>query len=338
MRLNYIYLLLLLFSYQSKAFEFKTDIVISPQPMNYSGPANSVMPGNIIGSQWSATASVKQVFWCGTIWICQQGTMKPGEHIASGFSVNLEGANYDVFETGVPGIGYILGIKDFNGGSYLPLKTVEVQTYPAEGTNGYAMDLGWSAKITFVKTSEQLSAGVYQLPQFIAARLWAKNGDGEGNANIVINPTTLTVAASGCTVNTPNVNVRLGDINLNKLPSVGSTAGAAGFNINLKCDPNVIVKAVISDQSHPGNYSDAVGLTSDSTAYGIGIAFYYNGTGPLGLGRDSASANEYNQFYVATTADSTQLSLPFEVRYIRKLEKVSPGSANALAGITFSYQ
>ncbi len=55
----------LLLCASAQAMEWKSDITLSPQPMTYSGPADSVAPGSIIGSTWSATASVQQVFWCG---------------------------------------------------------------------------------------------------------------------------------------------------------------------------------------------------------------------------------------------------------------------------------
>ena len=51
----------LLLCASAQAMEWKSDITLSPQPMTYSGPADSVAPGSIIGSTWSATASVQQV-------------------------------------------------------------------------------------------------------------------------------------------------------------------------------------------------------------------------------------------------------------------------------------
>lgn len=40
----------LLLCASAQAMEWKSDITLSPQPMTYSGPADSVMPGSIIGS------------------------------------------------------------------------------------------------------------------------------------------------------------------------------------------------------------------------------------------------------------------------------------------------
>lgn len=319
------------------ALEWKSDITLSPQPMTYSGPADSVVPGTIIGSTWSATASVQQVFWCGWVFTCSKGTLEPSSSaISSGMTVNVDGVNYTIFETGVPGVGYIIGLKDFNGSSYVPLQTGITQSYPADGTNGYASDLGWSAKVTFIKTGTALKSGVYQIPTINAAVLTAYNNEIK-TAQVIISPTTITVTASGCTVETKSANVNLGTIDIRTLPTVGSTSPSGTFNIGLTCDANVAVHAVMTDQTTPSNTSSVVTLTGDSTASGVGVQFFYNGTGPLMMGPDSSGAGTTNQFAVQTLTSAQTLSLPFQAHYIRTGELV-PGTANALASITFSYQ
>lgn len=65
------------------AASWTSDITLSPQPMSFSGPADSIVPGKIIGSTWSATASVNEVVWCGLIQKCESGTMEPGSGAVS---------------------------------------------------------------------------------------------------------------------------------------------------------------------------------------------------------------------------------------------------------------
>ncbi|HDS9458801.1 TPA: fimbrial protein [Enterobacter asburiae] len=320
-----------------QAMEWTSDITLSPQPMTYSGPADSVVPGNIIGSTWSATVSVQQVFWCGWVFTCSKGTLEPSSSaISSGMTVTIDGVNYTIFETGVPGVGYIIGLKDFNGSAWIPLQGGITQSYPADGTNGYATDLGWSAKVTFIKTGTALKSGVYQIPTINAAVLTAYNNEIK-TAKVIINPTTITVTASGCTVGTKSANVDLGTIDIRTLTTVGSTSPSGSFNVSLTCDANVAVNAVMTDQTTPSNTSSVVTLTGDSTASGVGVQFFYNGTGPLMMGPDSSAAGTTNQFFIQSTTAAQTLSLPFQAQYIRTGELV-PGSANALASITFSYQ
>ncbi|WP_145583411.1 fimbrial protein [Yersinia thracica] len=320
------------------ALDWKSDITLSPQPMNYSGPADSVKPGNIIGSTWSATASVQQVFWCGyIIYNCNKSTMMPGSGaISTGMSVNVDGVNYAVFETGVTGVGFIIGLKDFNSSAYIPLQDGVTQTYPAPGTSGTSPDLGWSAKVTFIKTGHTLSSGVYLTSSIDAAVLTAYNNEVK-TARVIINPVSITVQASGCTVNTKAANVDLGVIDVRTLPSVGSTSAFGHFDIALSCDENIAVNAVMTDQAKPANTSSVVSLTSNSTAAGVGVEFFYDGNGPLMLGPDSSASGTLNQFFVQSTGQAQTLTLPFQARYIRTGD-LQPGTANALASITFSYQ
>lgn len=320
-----------------QALDWKSDITLSPQPMTYSGPADSVVPGNIIGSTWSASVSVQQVFWCGWVFTCSKGTLEPSSSaISSGMTVTVDGVNYTIFETGVPGVGYIIGLKDFNGSAWMPLQSGITQSYPAEGTNGYASDLGWSAKVTFIKTGTALKSGVYQIPTINAAVLTAYNNETK-TARVIINPTTITVAASGCTVGSKTASVTLGTIDVRTLPTVGSTSPSGTFTVGLTCDANVTVQAVMTDQTTPTNTTSVATLTGDSTASGVGVQFFFNGTGPLMLGPDSSATGTTNQFFIQSTTAAQTLSLPFQAQYIRTGELV-PGSANALASITFSYQ
>lgn len=318
------------------AASWTSDITLSPQPMSFSGPADSIVPGKIIGSTWSATASVNEVVWCGLIQKCESGTMEPGSGaVSTGMTVTVDGENYTIFETGVQGVGFIIGLKDTNGTVYMPLQSGQTQTYPADGTNGYATGLGWAAKVTFVKTGETLATGVYTTPTISAALLTVKNNE-TTTAQVIINPTTITVSATGCTVLTKTANVDLGTVDARTLPAVGSTSPSGAFNVALTCDQQVSVNATISDQTHPANMSIAASLTNDSTAEGVGVQFLYNGT-PLTLGQDSPASGALNQFFIQTTDQAQTLNLPFQARYIRMGELV-PGTANSLAGITFSYQ
>ncbi|KIC88677.1 fimbrial protein [Pantoea agglomerans] len=320
------------------AVEWKSDITLSPQPMEYSGPADSVMPGDIIGSTWSATVSVEEVFWCGLVWTCSKGTLEPSASaISSGMAVTVDGQNYTIFETGISGIGYIIGLKDFNGSEYVPLQTGITQSYPASGTSGYATKLGWSAKVTFIKTGTALKSGLYTTPAIHAAILTANNNESK-TAQVIINSTTITVAASGCTVNTNRADIDLGTLDIRTLSAVGSTSPSGAFNVMLTCDQNIAVNAVMSDQTTPSNRSSVVTLTGDSTASGVGVQFFYNGIGPLSMGPDSTADGTLNQFFIQTTSSANQvLSLPFQAQFIRTGDLV-PGTANALASITFSYQ
>ena len=203
-------------------------------------------------------------------------------------------------------------------------------------TTTSTQDLGWSAKVTFIKTGAALKSGVYNIPTINAAVLTAYNNETK-TAQVIISPTTITVTASGCTVGSKNASVALGTIDIRTLPTVGSTSPSGTFTVGLTCDANVAVHAVMTDQTTPSNTSSVVTLTGDSTASGVGVQFFYNGSGPLTMGPDSSAAGATGQFLIQSTTAAQTLTLPFQAQYIRTGELV-PGSANALASITFSYQ
>ncbi|HDS9360680.1 TPA: fimbrial protein [Enterobacter chengduensis] len=336
-----LFFICLLPSVCAHAVELKSNITLSPRAMSYTGASNAITPGQIIGSSWNSSVDVKTVFYCGVTWpwLCTEGFIQPTPNIVSaGMSVNFEGVNYAVYETGAPGIGFILGIKDFNGTQYIPLQADRIKTFPADGTSSIPSDLGWSAKVTYVKTAATLKTGTYTIPSIYAAELTAYDSLANmGTAPIFINATTITVSASGCTVGADRADINLGTLDVSTLPSVGSTSPSGSFNVNLTCDPLVSVNAVITDQTTPSNTTSVATLTSDSTASGIGVQFIYNGT-PMPLGPDSSAEGTTNQFFIQSTSNATQtLSLPFQARYIRTGD-ITPGTANALASITFSYQ
>lgn len=319
------------------ALEWKSDITLSPGELSYTGPADSITGGSIIGGDWSASVTSKQVFWCGVIYWCSKGTMEPDSSIVpSGQTVIMDGISYTVFETGVPGIGFILGLKDANATSYVPLQNGLTQTYPAEGTSGTAIDLGWAAKVTFVKTGQPLASGTYTTPAINAAILTAYNNE-TATAKVIINPVTINVQASGCTIGTPSVQIDMGRVDVRMLSAVNSTSELRNFSINLSCDANISLYAVVTDQTDPTNVTDTVSLTPDSTASGIGVQFFYNNTGPLSLGPDSSLNSTISQFFIQSTSQAEALNLPFQTRYIRTGD-IMPGTADAVASITFSYQ
>ncbi|NUU66245.1 fimbrial protein [Enterobacteriaceae bacterium BIT-l23] len=318
-----------------------SDMTITPPAFTYTGAADAVTTGDLIGSQWSAIVNVATVFWCGyTVYMCNRATMSPGPSIVSaGMTMEMDGVSYQVYETGVPGIGFVIGLRDPGAASWIPLQTQTTQTYPVAGTSGAATDIGWSAQVTYVKTGESLASGVYTLPAIQAAVLNAYSDWGEvaPNAYVIIDSTTVTVTARGCIVNTPNASVDLGNVDIRTLNSVGAMSERKGFSVSLSCDENISLYATVSDANNPLNNSDAVSLTPDSTAQYVGVAFFYNGEGPLQLGRDDSSPGATGQFFIQSVSEAATLTLPFQVSYYRKGEIV-PGTANALASITFSYQ
>ena len=340
LRLSLFMLFITVTNDTNAAIQWISDITLSPAAMTYSGPADSIVPGQIIGAAWSTNVNVGEVFYCGILLNqCSKSTMQPsGSAVYAGFSATLDGIAYAVFETGVPGVGFILGLKDPNATAWSALTTSTTQTFPASGTGAFSDRLGWTAQVTFVKTGQSVVTGTYSVPQLNPAVLTAWNiSNNSEDAQVYINPVTITFTATGCRVTTGSLQIDMGLVDGRTLPTTGNYTPSKPFNIGLSCDPGINVYAVASDQSNPGNTSQAVSLTPDSTASGVGVQLFYNTTGPLTLGADSSAAGTAGQFLIQNNVPGGTMSLPFQARYIRTGPLV-PGTANALAGITFSYQ
>ncbi len=148
---------------------------------------------------------------------------------------------------------------------------------------------------------------------------------------------TASVQAQACKVTTPTIPVPMPTARLKDLPSVGSTTGTKSFSLDLNCNAGVALYVTLSDASTPSNSSKTLSLSSDSTAKGVGYQIAYSGS-PAAFGTDSATAGNINQFSVSSGKTvGGPVSVPLTVNYVRTAT-ISPGTANAKATFTMSYQ
>jgi type 1 fimbria pilin len=121
------------------------------------------------------------------------------------------------------------------------------------------------------------------------------------------------------------------------LSAVGATTASTLFQLNLDCDAGIKVAVTLSDATAPSNTSTTLSLTADSTVRGVGYQIVYSGI-PVAYGADSSVAGNPGQVVVSPGPTSGgPVSVPFTVQYIRT-GAISPGTANAKATFTMSYQ
>lgn len=308
--------------------------------LNYSGPADAVGVGQLIGSTWVAMGNQQ---------MCHSSAMDIARAVIVPISaptqlkVNIDGVVYSTFATGIPGISWIMSIKDSHAYYYSALGATENQWYPALGTGDISqIDIGGDVKVSFIKTDTRLITGTSVIPAQNFAKIVCYRQDGSivDQAFIKTSNRVVTVQAKGCSVTTPaNATLNLGDFTNYHFPSVGSTVGNASYTISLSCDADVNLKATVSDQTNKTNTSNIVTLTPSSAAHGLGVQVFYNGsTTPLALGPDNSSIGNLNQFSIARTSSNNQtMNVPLQFKYIRT-GAITAGSANAIVGLTFSYQ
>ena len=318
-------------------------LTLTPAPKSYSGPSDSAELGGLIADDWVTTGSEWNMFSCGPALLiagqCDESWIWPVKAPLP-LTTTWNGVSYSVFDTGVPGIGYIVGIKDTHASAYTPMGSSANQSFGRGFLQLVLYTIGFNAHITFVKTTGHLQSGTYVIPEQSIAYVSAKDQLGtEKTSTIDISSTTLTIKARACTVGSAQQNVDLGTVTPSDLPSVGSVSAAKEVTIGLTCDDQVHLNATVSDQSNLANTSQVVSLSSDSTGGGVGVQVLYGDSDvPLELGPDDSSEGATHQFKITdVSGDGASVTVPLRVRYVRTGD-LKGGTANALAGVTFSYQ
>jgi len=94
----------------------------------------------------------------------------------------------------------------------------------------------------------------------------------------------------------------------------------------------------LTDAVSPGNRSSNLSLLPGSaTASGVSVQILRGDGTPVSYGPDSAETGNPNQWQVGEFGN-VMVTIPFKARYIQTATSVRPGSANAAATFTMSYQ
>lgn len=278
------------------------------------------------------------VLWTGSV----KATPTPGSSCPAGtFRLDFVGTHAylgnKLYDSGIPGIGYRLSMtnKPCNKG-YWPVYCGPQPWAAGIGTTTLIIDLIKTGPITSrgELTGRFAQWHVNQNPNDIYATFaWA--------GSFVITPRvpTCSVAPSSTAISVP-----LGGVSMREFNGVGSSSRSQrNFNIELNCsggDPNTSTNAYVTltDASNPANTSQVLSLTPNSQASGVGVEIL-NGTTVLGYGPDSAAPGNTNQWRAGNIAvGTTTFTIPLSARYVQTSATVTPGTANAQAMFTMSYQ
>ena len=240
---------------------------------------------------------------------------------------------YFTYPTSVPGVGirlkYLTG--SMNNGAWFPW------SYTSTWTGGYIQT--HTIFVEFIKTGPITVAG--SLSGVFST--W--------NTNLADNPVwgqyawaapvVFNVAVPTCAVTTHDIAVSMGSVAATSFGGAGSVSDSKPFNISLQCSGGVInsytnVYTTLTDVTNPGNVSDTLSLNASSSATGLGVQVL-RGTTVIRYGPDSSVAGNPNQWF-AGAAQNGAFNIPLTARYIKTAATVTPGTANASATFTMSYQ
>ncbi|HDL7824297.1 TPA: spore coat protein U domain-containing protein [Yersinia enterocolitica] len=184
----------------------------------------------------------------------------------------------------------------------------------------------------FFKTAVIQEFGAINIPQgYIKYYLEADGPATAKNLPGILDAATGIVSKNGCTLTTPTINFNLGEHQQNSFNRIGATGREVTQPIILACNPTT--KYSLSINGDDGGAPGVIKLTQEpGAASGIGVQLLtakdnqpVNLTIPKEMGISAYSNN------VTETIDIT-------ARYYQTETKVTPGSANASATFTMTYQ
>lgn len=328
--LNLIFGMLILLLLTNETMACTKPMTINPTgPLSYNGPADSVHPGQAIGS-WGGDTSTYDTY-CGPDLI-YSAYVEPIDQ-KTNITYSDGSTTYPVFPTGVPGIGYIIGMKDPNAGTFIAIDNPSTKTFPSPGTPNQSSVIGFNAKVTYVAT-ESLKTGVYIVPSRVIANLTFRdyyNGIRE-STTLTLNSVTINVTATSCKVNQPSLQVPLGTFNVTDFTSVGSNVGSHPFSVDLQCDENIKVNMTLNATQNAETSDNTVialdNAGAENVAKGVGVQLLYNNT-PLAIS---------SKILTNTVVSAGPVSIPLVARYYQTSSQVTAGTANATASLFLTYE
>nr|WP_269749340.1 fimbrial protein [Burkholderia ubonensis] len=135
------------------------------------------------------------------------------------------------------------------------------------------------------------------------------------------------------------MNVKLPQLVGQKLQAVGAVSEeSAPVTLRVNCQGAVNVYTTLTDAANPSNDGTVLSALPGSTSHGIGLQIYKQvSETPLNFGPDSAVKGNKNQWLAGQVTDGS-LSIPLVARYVKTAPTFTPGSLDASATFTFSYQ
>ncbi len=234
-----------------------------------------------------------------------------------------------IYKTTIPGVGIRLS---FGENKVIPFFSIR--------SSGWDITSNIEMVIEFIRLGPITAAGT--LEGEIAGG-FAENGATQVISIRLANPITVTPKTPTCSATMPTIEVDMGKV---AVSSFGGAVGSYGgnptdFNIDLLCDGGestsyTNLHMTLTDATDPGNTSDQLNLTPDSTAEGVKLRIF-NGSEAVSFGPDSDVTGNLNQWSVGQVQNGP-VSIPLSVRYVKTDPVVRPGSVQATATFTLNYQ
>ncbi|HGM5492540.1 TPA: fimbrial protein [Serratia fonticola] len=262
-------------------------------------------------------------------------------HITLQAAGTLVAGYNDVYQTNINGLGVRFTVNapnctNANNLSIIGTGTTEFDCPFNTGTSYVPSPMTYTT--TFVVTGLLPASAI--LTAISGIKLSFTQSDipgGTWQATPLTGVATGSMTAATCSVNQTSVDVKLAPVTIADLAGqVGKTAAPKGFMLSLTCPAGIKTFVTLTDSSNIANRSNTLGLTSGSSAQGVGIQILDGNDTPVAFGPDSAAPGNTNQFQLGTAAGGSA-QYPLKAQYI-STGHVRAGSVQAIATFTLSYQ
>jgi type 1 fimbria pilin len=319
--------------------------VTSPVTFSVAAPAtinvSSVTPVGTVLS--TATAYASQY---GTYATCMGTAGSTYTYTIGGSVQRFTGSTgiNNVYATNIPGIGIRISYPTaFDATGYLSYTKSNSSTVGdgGAGTGGEVINVTYSVKIEWIKTSTTVGSGT-----ITAGQVGVGQFNGTTVANIVLTGATNIVAPTPptCSVDSSSTQtVNLGNVTATKFSGVGSMTPPTAFNIKFNCSGGTSgqsskIYLTMTDATIPSNRTSNLNLAAASTASGVAVRVQRNaGATDVSFGADSAAIGNQNQWQAGTVATGTgTFSVALQARVVQT-GTLKTGSVSAKATFTVGY-
>lgn len=273
-------------------------------------PTGTTITDINISSGWDANTYLAYCSSASTgLWTLQNGIL------ASGFP--------HTYNTNVNGVGIkVLSGLNNNDDHYYD-NPPRADQWGGEGSWHGNWAMGF--EVTLIKTGPITSGG--DIGSFIAQfTLEDQNG--------ALTPFTLHVTGGqvnllACSIDTPELNISMGDHFTTEFTEVGHVTEETKVPIKLNCNSGARINAVITANEDSSTSQQGVIKLNDGGASGIAVQFLDKNDNGLKLNQN---------FVVDTTTNDGEYDFNWTARYLQTQKVVTTGDANALATLTLTYE
>ncbi|NHC50352.1 fimbrial protein, partial [Pseudomonas sp. AU8050] len=248
--------------------------------------------------------------------------------LPAGASIEFDGASYNLYQTGESDVFYF-GTSSVDGGTEHGLSSNVYQTTKVSFATDFTMRS--TVKVRFYSPKKSMTSGLRTINTLdvITGKIAHENYSGAWTMRT--DEFTFVAKGTSCTLTTP-ATIKLKQVSIVDMPSIGSSIAGGAFVLGLKCNmdvPTFQVSYGMADVYNPSNLSSYLSL-ADEPAKASGIALQVlNGTNAISFAPSATT--------VIGNLRSGTISHPMTVQYIRTGKNATPGKANAAVSVTFTY-